>query len=62
MAFFTVCNSAGSLGKFFNEVVSVSSVKTEITGIEEIKKMGDVYSKVTFNEGEKGEVYIIMKN
>lgn len=64
LGFFTLCNAAPAMGKFLKDTITISTPKTKLVKMKDIKKdiYKLVYSKVVFNEGEIGETHVLMTN
>lgn len=63
MSFFTLCNAAPGLGKFFGEPITVSTARTELATFGEIKKRAEnwIYSSISFNKGDIGNTHIFFE-
>lgn len=62
LGFFTLSNAAPSLGKFFEDSITISSPMTELIQFKELgyKIKNSVYMTIRFNEGEIGETHVIL--
>ncbi len=62
LGFFTLCNAAPAMGKFLKDTITISSPKTRLVTIGDIKKeiSNLIYSKVVFNNGEVGNTHVLV--
>lgn len=60
MSFFTLCNAAPGLSKFFKEVITISNPRTELATFGEVKERSRelLYTTIKFNDGKIGETHI----
>lgn len=60
LSFFTLCNAAPTLGKFFDDTITISNPKTEIITLNELEERSAewVYTTISFNKGEVGNTHV----
>lgn len=63
LGFFTISNAAPSLGKFFDEVITISTPQTVVEPYVNIqdKLKNHVFTTIQFNGGALGETYIFLE-
>lgn len=63
LGFFTLCNAAPALGKFLKDTITISSPKTELLYMKDLKMLTDdwVYTTVVFNKQEIGQTHVFLE-